>query len=143
MLIKWSQAAVKARSLVLTIWISLSAFGLFGATQLDQYLTTSLEVPGSSSANANQILKEKFQENTEGTFTVMYTYKQASTIEIEGFKLALRKSAAVIPGSEITNEKAFAGTLYANIGTPFNLKDAARYTDDLRSALLAQGLTGA
>jgi RND superfamily putative drug exporter len=143
MLIKWSQAAVKARSLVLTIWISLSAFGLFGATQLDQYLTTSLEVPGSSSATANQILKEKFQENTEGTFTVMYTYKQASTIEIEGFKLALRKSAAVIPGSEITNEKAFAGTLYANIGTPFNLKDAARYTDDLRSALLAQGLTGA
>ncbi len=76
MLIKWSQAAVKAKSLVLTIWILLTAFGLFGASQLDQYLTTSLEVPGSSSAVANQILDEKFKENTEGTFTVMFKFKQ-------------------------------------------------------------------
>jgi len=143
MLIKWSQAAVKARSLVLAIWVTLTAFGIFGASQLDQFLTTSLEVPGSSSAIANQLLNENFKENTEGTFTVMYKYKQASTAEIEGFKGALRKASAVIPGSEITQEKAFAGTLYANIGTPFDLKDAAIYTEALRSALLTQGLKGA
>jgi RND superfamily putative drug exporter len=143
MLIKWSQAAVKARSLVLAIWIALTAFGLFGASHLDQFLNTSLVVPGSSSATANEILNEKFKENTEGTFTVMYKYKQASTAEIEGFKAALRKASAVIPGSEITQEKAFAGTLYANIGTPFDLKDAAIYTEALRSALLTQGLKGA
>ncbi|CAN2214430.1 COG2409 Predicted drug exporters of the RND superfamily [Candidatus Nanopelagicaceae bacterium] len=143
MLIKWSQAAVKARSLVLAIWIALTAFGLFGASNLDQYLTTSLVVPGSSSATANEILNEKFKENTEGTFTVMYKYKQASTAEIEGFKIAVREAAAVIPGSEITQEKAFAGTLYANIGTPFDLKEAAEYTTAFRSALLTQGLKGA
>ena len=143
MLIKWSQAAVKARALVMAIWIGLTAFGIFGASHLDQFLTTSLVVPGSSSAQANDILNQKFKENTEGTFTVMYKYKQASPAEIEGFKLALRKSAAVIPGSEITNEKAFAGTLYANIGTPFDLKNAANYTEVFRSALLAQGLQGA
>ncbi|MDE3227584.1 MAG: MMPL family transporter [Acidobacteriota bacterium] len=142
MLITWSQAAVKFRSLVLTIWIALAAFGIFGASHLDSYLTTSLEVPGSSSAAANTILNEKFKENTEGTFTVMYKYKQASTAQIEGFKTALRKAAAVIPGSEITQEKAFAGTLYANIGTPFDLKDAAKYTDDLRAALKSNGLNG-
>ncbi|CAN2214375.1 COG2409 Predicted drug exporters of the RND superfamily [Candidatus Nanopelagicaceae bacterium] len=143
MLIKWSQAAVKARSLVLAIWIALTAFGLFGASHLDQFLTTSLVVPGSSSATANEILNEKFKENTEGTFTVMYKYKQASTAEIEGFKIAVREAAAVIPGSEITQEKAFAGTLYANIGTPFDLKEAAEYTTAFRSALLTQGLKGA
>ena len=122
MLIRWSQAAVKARSLVLAMWIALTAFGLFGASNLDQYLTTSLVVPGSSSAAANEILNEKFKENTEGTFTVMYKYKQATTAEIEGFKDAVRKAANVIPGSEITQEKAFAGTLYANIGTPTILR---------------------
>ncbi|CAN1518775.1 COG2409 Predicted drug exporters of the RND superfamily [Candidatus Nanopelagicaceae bacterium] len=143
MLIKWSQAAVKARSLVLAIWIALTAFGLFGASNLDQFLTTSLVVPGSSSATANEILNEKFKENTEGTFTVMYKYKQASTAEIEGFKIAVREAAAVIPGSEITQEKAFAGTLYANIGTPFDLKKAAEFTKAFRSALLTQGLEGA
>jgi uncharacterized membrane protein YdfJ with MMPL/SSD domain len=75
MLVTWAQAAIKARALVLTIWIALMAFGLFGASNLDQYLTTSLTVPGSSSAAANEILNEKFNENTEGTFTVMYNHE--------------------------------------------------------------------
>ena len=143
MLIKWSQAAVKARSLVLAIWVLLTAFGLFGATQLDQYLSTSVEVPGSSSAQANEILNKIFKENTEGTFSVMYKFKQASSDQIEGFKAAVRKAAQVIPGSEITQEKAFAGTLYVNIGTPFDLKGAAPYTEALRTALLNGQLKGA
>ena len=143
MLIKWSQAAVKARSLVLAIWALLTAFGLFGATHLDQYLSTSVEVPGSSSAQANEILNRVFQENTEGTFSVMYKFKQASTAQIDGFKTTVRKAAQVIPGSEVTQEKAFAGTLYVNIGTPFDLKGAAPYTEALRTALLKGQLKGA
>jgi uncharacterized membrane protein YdfJ with MMPL/SSD domain len=75
MLVTWAQAAIKARALVLTIWIALTAFGLFGASNLDQYLTTSLTVPGSSSAAAIEILNEKFNENTEGTFSVMYNHE--------------------------------------------------------------------
>jgi len=143
MLVTWAQAAIKARALVLTIWIALTAFGLFGASNLDQYLTTSLTVPGSSSAAANEILNEKFNENTEGTFTVMYKYKQASADQIADFKAAVAQAARVIPGAEITNEKAFAGTLYSNIGTSFELKEAATYTRALRQALITQGLTGA
>jgi RND superfamily putative drug exporter len=143
MLVTWSKAAIKARALVLAIWIALTAFGLFGASHLDQYLTTSLTVPGSASAAANEILNEKFKENTEGTFTVMYKYKQASAQEIANFKASVAEAARVIPGSEITNEKAFAGTLYSNIGTSFELKQAATYTKALREALMSQGLTGA
>ena len=143
MLIRLSQTAVKARTLVLTIWIALTAFGLFGASHLDQYLTTSLVVPGSPSAAAHKILNEKFEENTEGTFTVMYAYKQASAEQIATFKSSVARAAHVIPGSEITNEKAFAGTLYSNIGTPFDLKEAATYTEALRQALVKQRLMGA
>jgi RND superfamily putative drug exporter len=143
MLVTWAQTAIKARALVLTIWIASTAFGLFGASNLDQYLTTSLTVPGSSSAAANEILNEKFNENTEGTFTVMYKYKQASADQIADFKAAVAQAARVIPGAEITNEKAFAGTLYSNIGTSFELKEAATYTRALRQALITQGLTGA
>jgi RND superfamily putative drug exporter len=143
MLVTWARAALKARTLVLTMWIALTAFGSFGATHLDQYLTTSLEVPGSASAAANEILNQKFNENTEGTFTVMFKYKQASADQIAGFKAGVAQAARVIPGAAITNEKAFAGTLYTNIGTSFDLKEAASYTTALRQALIAQGLTGA
>ena len=143
MLVTWSKAAINARALVLTIWIALTAFGLFGASNLDQYLTTSLTVPGSSSAAANEILNKEFKANTEGTFTVMYKYKQASAEQIANFKIAVARASRVIPRSEITNEKAFAGTLYSNISTSFDLKEAASYTKSLREALIGQGLTGA
>ena len=143
MLVTWAKAAIKARTLVLTIWIALTVFGLYGAANLDPLLTTSLSVPGSSSAAANEILNKEFKANTEGTFTVMYKYKQASAEQIATFKASVAQAAQVIPGSEITNEKAFAGTLYSNIGTPFELKQAATYTKPLREALIGQGLTGA
>ena len=143
MVTRWTKAVLKARALVLTIWIALTAFGFFGASNLDQCLSTSLSVPGSSSAAANEILNRQFKANTEGTFTVMYKYKQASTQQIATFKASVAQASRVIPGSEVTNEKAFAGTLYSNIGTPFNLKEAARYTEVLRSALVAHGLSGA
>ena len=143
MLVTWSKAAIKARALVLAIWIALTVFGLYGAANLDPLLTTSLSVPGSSSAAANEILNEQFKANTEGTFTVMYKYKQASAEQIATYQAAVAQAAQVIPGSEITNEKAFAGTLYSNIGTPFELKEAATYTKALRNALIANGLSGA
>ena len=58
MLVTWSRAAIKAHTLVLTIWIALTAFELFAASNLDQYLTTSLTVPGSSSSAAHEILND-------------------------------------------------------------------------------------
>ena len=143
MLVTWSKAAIKARGLVLFIWLALTVFGLYGAANLAQLLTTSLSVPGSSSAAANEILNKDFKANTEGTFTVIYKYKQASAEQIATFKASVAQAARIIPGSEITNEKAFAGTLYSNIGTPFDLKRAASYTQKLRNSLIKNGLSEA
>lgn len=135
--------SLRAQRLVIAIWIAVSVAGVFGAINLDKHLTTSLAIPGSASAQASQILDRKFSANSEGTFTVLYKYKQATPDEILGFKASLARAAAVIPGSEITQEKAFAGTLYANIGTPFDLNRASDFTQDLRSALIANSLAGA
>ncbi len=143
MLARWSEKVLKARLIVVFVWVALSAFGFYGANNLDKYLTTSLEVPGSDSAIANQLLDQHFKENTEGTFTVMYAFEQATKQEIADFNIRILKASSVIPNSEIIQSKAFAGTLYANIGTSFELKQAAEYTKALRAALLVQGLSGA
>ena len=42
MLVTWSKAAINARALVLTIWIALTAFGLLGASNLDQRMRLTL-----------------------------------------------------------------------------------------------------
>lgn len=143
MLARSANFSVKAKGLVIGIWILLTVAGVCGAVNLDKHLTTSLEIPGSHSATASKVLEDHFSENTEGTFTVLFKYKQASTEEINAFKASLAKSASVIPGAEITQEKAFGGTLYANISTSFDLNEASSYTDDLRAALKKNSLAGA
>ena len=132
MLARCAKLSLKAQSLVIAIWIALSAAGVFSGVQLDKHLTTSLEIPGSASAAASNVLQERFLENTEGSFTVLYRYKQATPEQILKFKVSLARAAAVIPGSEITQEKAFAGTQYGKI------EDKA----PLKQSILARILTG-
>jgi RND superfamily putative drug exporter len=115
------------------MWVTLSVAGVFGAAHLDNHLTTSLEIPGSASAAASAVLQERFADNTEGSFTVLYKYKQATPEQIAGFKSSLARAASVIPGAEITQEKAFGGTLYANIGTSLDLNQASQYTEAFRT----------
>jgi RND superfamily putative drug exporter len=143
MLVRCAQLSIKAQRLVITIWILLTFSGVFGAFNLDKHLTTSLEIPGSASATASAVLNKQFAENTEGTFTVLYKYRQATPDQISSFKNALASAVAVIPGAQVTQEKAFAGTLYSNIGTSFDLNTASAYTQLLRDALVKQSLEGA
>ena len=143
MLARSTNFSLRAKGLVIGIWILLTVVGVCGAANLDRHLTTSLDIPGSQSAEASKVLEDNFSENTEGTFTVLFKYKQASNEEINAFKASLAKSAAVIPGAEITQEKAFGGTLYANISTSFDLNEASTYTDDLRASLKKNSIDGA
>ena len=135
MLARCAKFSLRSQRLVIAIWVSLSVAGVFGAIHLDDQLTTSLEIPGSASAAASAVLQERFSENTEGSFTILYKYRQATAAQIADFKASLARAASVIPGSEITQEKAFGGTLYANIGTSLDLNQASQYTEALRTAL--------
>jgi RND superfamily putative drug exporter len=143
MLSRCAILSIKAQRLVIAIWVVLSCAGILGAINLDKHLTTSLEIPGSASAAASSVLQESFSENTEGTFTILYKYKQATPEQITDFKSSLVRAASVIPGAEITQEKAFGGTLYANIGTSLDLNQASQYTEAFRKALRLNDLDGA
>lgn len=143
MLERWTRAAVRHRLAITAGWLVLIICGLIAAAHLSPHLTTSLSVPGSESAKAAQILSRHFQENIEGTFTVVFKFKNASKSEIEGFNAKIETAASTIPTATVTFEKALGGFLYANIGTSFKLTDAAAYTDGFRSALRKEGLQDA
>jgi uncharacterized membrane protein YdfJ with MMPL/SSD domain len=143
MLAQCANLSTKFQRLVIVMWVTLSVAGVFGAAHLDNHLTTSLEIPGSTSAAASAVLQERFADNTEGSFTVLYKYKQATPEQIAEFKSSLSRAASVIPGAEVTQEKAFGGTLYANIGTSLDLNQASQYTEALRTALKVNDLDGA
>lgn len=143
MLERWTRAVVRHRLAISAGWLILTIVGLIASSNLSPHLTTSLSVPGSESAKADQILSRYFQENIEGTFTVVFKFKNASKSEIKEFKAKIETATSTIPTATVTLEKALGGVLYANIGTSFKLTDAASYTDELRSALVKEGLKGA
>ena len=75
MLERWTKAVVRNRSVVVGLWLLLSIVGLFAGSKLNDHLTTSVSVPGSESEKADKILSNHFNENIEGTFTVVLKFK--------------------------------------------------------------------
>ncbi|MBC7462647.1 MAG: MMPL family transporter [Actinobacteria bacterium] len=143
MLETWTRAVIRRRFTVVLTWAAIAVLGLIASPKLSENLTTSLTVPGSESEQADDIISERFNENIEGTFTVFYKFKQATSVEIDGFKVKIEIAAGVIPSSQVTLQRAVGGILFASISTPFSLPQAAGHTEDLRIALARQGLKGA
>ena len=143
MLERWTRRVVRHRFAITSAWLLMIILGVLAGSNLGKHLTTSLAVPGSQSAKADEILSDHFQENIEGTFTVIFKFKSASQQEIEGFKEKVSAATADVPTAKVTLEKVLGGVLYSNIGTSFNLTQAAAYTERLREALAKNGLKGA
>ena len=139
----WTKTIIKHRFSVVTIWLLLIVIGGFAATNLNQHLTTSLTVPNSESAKAQEILLTNFGENLEGSFTIFYKFKQASAPEIADYKLKISEAVAEIPTARITQIRAISGVLFASVTTNYSLIEAAKYTDELRQSLVKQGLSEA
>jgi RND superfamily putative drug exporter len=140
---RWTRAVVRNRSAVILLWLALVIVGLLANSNLTKYLTTSLTVPGTESATADEILSRRFHQNTEGTFTILLKIKNASKLEIEGLKVKIKSAAAVVPTAQVTEQRVLGNVLVANIGTSLKLVDASSYTDKLRGAFMKNGVVGA
>lgn len=121
-------------------WALLVALAFIALPQVNSHLTTTLRVPGSASDQAQRILQREFGEDIEGTFTVIYHFKNATAEEITGFKKAVVEGAGVIPGARVVVTKALGGFFFATIQTPYQLPEASSYTIALRKTLATAGL---
>ena len=140
MLANWTKAIIKHRFSVMTTWLLLIVIGSFAATNLNQHLTTSLTVPSSDSAKAQEILLQNFGENLEGSFTIFFKFNQATDSEITEFKAKIYETVAEIPTARVTQLRAISGVLFASVTTNYSLTEAAKYTSALRESLVKHGL---
>ncbi len=143
MLEKLTRSALRHRFAILTIWLLVIILGVFAGGKLNDQLTTSLTVPGSESARASQILSDQFDENIEGSFTVIYKFKNATPDELVQLNQSVATAAQTIPTAKVVAHRALGGVLYVNISTSYDLLKAATYTDTLRAALVQVGLSKA
>lgn len=125
------------------MWLLIAVLGTLAATQLSGLLTTSLAVPGSQSARANQVLETHFGENVEGTFTVVLGFKNAGPSHLRHLEAEITRAASYIRTAKVTQERAVGGVLFANVSTSLKLINAADETGKLRLALVSVGLSDA
>lgn len=142
MLERWTRAVIRWRVAVVGVWIVVIVLGVVASSRLPALLTTSLSVPGSSSASANDILIHHFGDNVEGTFTVVVAHVHTGA-PLTRDERAIAAAARTIRGSSVSQERLTFGLLYANITTTRSLAAASADTSALRAALHARGLPGA
>lgn len=127
----------------IALWLLISLFGLLAAFRLSDYLTAVTDVPGSPSAQASELVKNEFNENADGSFGIIYHFKNASDAEIDDMKARIGSAVATIPTAHVAYERAIAGILVAYVGSELDLASASVRTNDLRQALADQGLGAA
>jgi len=138
----WTRAVIRWRVVVVGAWIVVVVLGVVASARLPDLLTTSLSVPGSSSAAANDILVRHFGDNIEGTFTVVVAHVRAGE-PLARDEREIAAAARAVPGAAVSQERLTFGLLYANVTTTHPLAVAAADTTTLRRALSAEGLASA
>ena len=134
---------IRNRSLVVAVWVLLALFGFYANANINSLLTTSISVPDSQSAKADEVIKSAFGETTEGAFSVFYQYyKKLPKSEVAALQERINQVVATLPELKIAQNRALNGVIYANIQSSLNLQKAAELTPKLRQALKAAGLSG-
>jgi uncharacterized membrane protein YdfJ with MMPL/SSD domain len=137
---RWTRAVVRWRVVVVACWVAIILLGALSAFKLPDLLTTSLTVPGTSSAQANEILAHHFDENIEGSFTVILHQTKPSSSELVRLNREFATAAESVPTSHVSKLSLTEGVLYGTVTTSLNLARAASFTEPLRHALTNAGL---
>jgi RND superfamily putative drug exporter len=139
----WTRLIIRHRKKVLALWLVLFLAGGFAASDLGSLLSNRFSVPGSDAERGLNLLKQRFDERSDGAFTLVVRTDAPvarSAILRRDVRRAAKRAAAAVPGARrglvLT---AAANVAYVQINTPLQNADAADRTDDIRRAIPAIG----
>jgi len=140
---RWIRGVIRWRIFVIAGWVAILLLGALSVAKLPALLTTSLSVPGTSSAQANAILEHEFAENVEGSYTVVLPETSPTKAQLATLNTEFRAAARSVPGAQVIPIASTEGVLYGTLSTTLDLAQASSYTTTLRQALARAGLTTA
>lgn len=143
MLERWIRGVIRWRVIVIAGWVAILLLGAFSALKLPALLTTSLSVPGTSSAQANLILQRDFAENVEGSYTVVLPETRPTKAQLATLNREFRVAARSVPTAQVIPIASTEGVLYGTVTTTLDLAQASSHTATLRAALARAGLSTA
>ncbi len=140
MLEKVTSLSIRHRAFAVTLWVLISLVGAISSADISSRLTTSFDVPGSRSQQAEEVLNQNFHEKSEGLITIMDRFGNLSHSAIESRKEKTAAAVEMVPGLQIVQQQAIAGTLFTVLASNASLPETSEYIDPLRSELLSRGL---
>jgi RND superfamily putative drug exporter len=143
MLARITEFSIRTRVIVVIGWIAIIIAGLMTTNDLNSRLTTSLTVPNSESAIAEQVLNREFSEKSESLITITYKFGTIPKPEIEVLKSRTSAVVSSISGLSIIEQRPIGGTLFTIASSAKELPVAAFDIDILRSSLKENGLGNA
>jgi RND superfamily putative drug exporter len=135
---RWTRGVIRFRLVVLAGWLLALAVGVVAASRLPPLLATSYAVPGTEADRAGQILARAFNEQPDGTFTVVFPVDDPSDKALRRrLRARLAAASAVVPTGEAGEIRDGTGILYGTVSTALEIHEAKNYTDALRRQLAA------
>lgn len=132
--------AIERNWLIVSAWLAIALIGLLAGLQLSQHLTAVTDVPGSPSSQASALVAKKFSENGDGSFGIIYNFREGSDEDIQTMKDRIADAISTIPTTRIAYERAIVGILVVYVSSELDLSAASAKTGELRRALATRGL---
>jgi len=103
----------RRRWVVIGIWIALTAFGAFSASQVSKRWFQSFSIPGYSAYEANQRMVKTFGSGENAPLVVVVTGK-GKVVETAGVKQSIAAAVGANPGARTSSYFTTGSNLYVS-----------------------------
>jgi RND superfamily putative drug exporter len=101
-LARLAHVIVRRRKAVIGLWIALTLFGAFSASQVSKRWFQSFSIPGYSAYEANKRTLEHFGTGMQAPLVAVF-HAKGDVTKVAGLEAAVKKAAAVNPGSRFSS----------------------------------------
>src|SRR4051794_7100120 len=132
---RWTDFVIAHRGRILAFWLVLFLLGGYAAGNLGGLLSNRFSVPGAESERGLDLLKDRMNDRSDGSFTLVAANVQGASGRQAVAAAAGRAAGAVQGGKAGPLLEAGSNVVYVQISTPLENQDAAKVTPKLRSAI--------
>ncbi len=134
-MVRWTRLVVAHRRSVLASWLVLLVLGGWATANVGKLLTNRFSVPGSDAEKGLSILRTRFHQRGDGSFTLV-VQARGRALDPGAAEAAAERAARQVPlGKAGPLRPAGARLAYVQITTPLQGADAKNYTERMRRAI--------
>jgi RND superfamily putative drug exporter len=136
---RWTELVIRHRKKIIAAWVALFVLGGAATASLGSLLTNRFSVPGSDAERGLNLIKKKFGERGDGTFTIVFEVKRGTARDPQvqrAAEQAAARAARLIRGAKPGPVQLAGNSVaYVQINSPLENEDGAKKTPAMRKAI--------